>query len=598
MAYQSNNYKEFLETNAFLDPLFVSSNLKPFLTTDVVGEERDNLLIEIKCFDFFFQNGSLRPIMESVDKDGKIVSYPDLNAFTQEEINYINLRANESSHPFLISRYSHLLWLIKKHNSFAENAINNYSLLAKLYFENSLKGKNLYHKFSSVIECYHLISVTIKYKVEECKAVILKWIDNKELPTGWKDNLLDIIIDSPVFRRDDILGLTEKMVSLIRTSDLEYHIKETFLNSCLRLSQKEGVPTIEIFNLLGDNQMTLVEEGERDESGMILMSAYHSAAHYYRMASNLTKYNQILDLYTKQKEKLQLGLFQYEFPPEQVQQMNEQENLIIDKILSNTEIDPLWFLVHNNQILINETDLTAEASERMEGSFLSLVTTTVYDLNNNPRELKDKDEKLEHQKFQSYSIKLQVTVISLIEKLLYKAVRTGRHNRESIMAFFNKTWLSNELREFSGGGPVITFSWMQLLGPGLHEILSQLETQILDKKYQPNFLLGIDSLTIKIEAVIRDLARLAGMSVTKIKEYEAVEMNLEDLLNDKEVQSLFKEEDILLWKYLLTNKGWNYRNNIAHSFYRPSDYNRQKAILLLFVVFRLCKYGDLFEHKQ
>ena len=75
-------------------------------------------------------------------------------------------------------------------------------------------------------------------------------------------------------------------------------------------------------------------------------------------------------------------------------------------------------------------------------------------------------------------------------------------------------------------------------------------SQVLDKNFQPNFLLGIDSLSLKIEEVIRDLARLAGISVSKIKEGETLEMNLGELLRSKSITDIFREEDVLLWKFL------------------------------------------------
>lgn len=143
---------------------------------------------------------------------------------------------------------------------------------------------------------------------------------------------------------------------------------------------------------------------------------------------------------------------------------------------------------------------------------------------------------------------MQLSTIPIIEKLLYKGIKTAKLTKENIIGFFNHSWLASLLEGFTSDETPETFSWIELLGPGLFDVLSQLESQIYDKEFKPNFILGIDSLSIKIGGLIRDLARLSGKTVTKIKEGESSEMNLEELLRDEEIKKLFTEEDILLWR--------------------------------------------------
>jgi len=588
-----NSPINFLNDQAYLDPHHIPEFLKKGLTEDVIGQERDNLLTEIKCFEFFFQNGELHPMLESVDKDGNKWCYPEISKFTESEINYLKKRLSSKLHPYPKSRYAHILWLITKHNDFGNIAVNAYKELTSIYFEKSVEGFQLFHEFCQVLHCYHRVSVAIKYDLDECKKELVNWLQNDKLPTTWKDNILDIILDSPLYKHADFQGLTSLMISYITNIDENYFVRERYLKSCLLLAQKEGILNNDIFNHLGENELALANKREDDQSGMILIACYQKAAYYYRMAGNAEMCNKVSSLYTQQKAKLKLNLFQYEFPPEHVKLLNDEHNAIVDKMLSKTEPSPLWYLVLNKGLLTNEKSLEEGARENMKNSFMYFANMQVYDLNNNAKTLKDEDDKLAHQKSQNYSFHLQLSTMPIIEKFLYKGVRTGKLNRDSIMNFFSQTWLSKPLEVFTAGETPETFSWFQLLGPGLFDVVSQLEAQILDKKFNPNFILSIDSLSIKIEGIIRDLLRLSGISVSKIKEGETLELNLEELLREEAVTEIFTEEDILLWKFLLTKNGWNLRNNVAHSFYRPNDYNRSKAILLLLSVFRLCKYNDV-----
>ena len=159
-----------------------------------------------------------------------------------------------------------------------------------------------------------------------------------------------------------------------------------------------------------------------------------------------------------------------------------------------------------------------------------------------------------------------------------------------VLEYLNCTWYAGTLSEFTVAEEPEKFTWIDLIQPGLVGIFNQFESKLHDKKYQENYILCIDSLATKIEGIIRDLARLNGFTVTKIKDKETSEVNLEDMLGDEKIRNFFSSEDRMLFRYTLTRRGWNIRNNIAHAFYRPSDYSPEKAILLFLCIFRLSRY--------
>jgi len=62
---------------------------------------------------------------------------------------------------------------------------------------------------------------------------------------------------------------------------------------------------------------------------------------------------------------------------------------------------------------------------------------------------------------------------------------------------------------------------------------------------------------------------------------------LEELLKYEKALALFEKEDVLLWRSVLTKKGWNTRNYMAHGCYRSNNYTQQKALLLLLCGYRI-----------
>jgi hypothetical protein len=106
----------------------------------------------------------------------------------------------------------------------------------------------------------------------------------------------------------------------------------------------------------------------------------------------------------------------------------------------------------------------------------------------------------------------------------------------------------------------------------------------------PNYILSIDSLTLKFEGALRDLIRLFGGTTTIEKRGILQEGSLDDFLINPVIIKHFSGQDITLFKYVFTNSGWNLRNNVAHCFYPYSNYSFEKATLVFFCILRLSKY--------
>src|SRR5690554_5127808 len=125
-------------------------------------------------------------------------------------------------------------------------------------------------------------------------------------------------------------------------------------------------------------------------------------------------------------------------------------------------------------------------------------------------------------------------------------------------------------------------SWLTMLAPGIHNLFAQFElSTLMNTNKINNFILAMDSLTIKFEGALRDFIRLAGGNTSTSKRGEIKEQLLEELLDNPTTKKYFTNRDVELFKYTFTQKGKNLRNYIAHSFLQYSDYNLQ-AVTLVF----------------
>src|SRR5690606_18502580 len=136
-----------------------------------------------------------------------------------------------------------------------------------------------------------------------------------------------------------------------------------------------------------------------------------------------------------------------------------------------------------------------------------------------------------------------------------------------------------------------------MLAPGIHNLFAQFELSVLMNTNKiNNFILAMDSLTVKFEGALRDFIRLSGGNTSTSKRGEIKEQLLEELLDNPTTKKHLTIKDLDLFKYKFTLEGNNLQNNIAHSFLQYSDYNLQAVILVFFCILRLGKYT--FEEKN
>lgn len=73
-----------------------------------------------------------------------------------------------------------------------------------------------------------------------------------------------------------------------------------------------------------------------------------------------------------------------------------------------------------------------------------------------------------------------------------------------------------------------------------------------------------------------------------------MEKLLDDLLSDlkdtPERPTMFREEDRLLLKYVLTLKGYNLRNKLAHGLMDAWEYTFPNIVIIIVILLRLSNY--------
>jgi hypothetical protein len=145
---------------------------------------------------------------------------------------------------------------------------------------------------------------------------------------------------------------------------------------------------------------------------------------------------------------------------------------------------------------------------------------------------------------------------SLFLKVFVDGIIIGKINYYEIIKFLEKhTWFGTKFKRTIALKDIDeTTTWISYLSPGIHNLFSQFELSVLMNSNKiNNFILCIDSLTLKFEGVLRDFILLSGGNTTKWLEGNIQEQLFSDLIDNPTISQYFNENDIESTR-LLSNK--------------------------------------------
>ncbi|MFD2943290.1 DUF4209 domain-containing protein [Flavobacterium notoginsengisoli] len=541
---------------------------------------RKKIIIERKVLFHNLNDGQLCSNAQSTNNRGR--SDKTL-LFSKTDISYIITRLNETSNVWLKSRYSHILWQETKNNNYAEIAIQNY-----MESINLIKAKES-RELDIILEAIFFISKSTKRKQEEAKKITLDLIEG--VPNYFKTVILNSILKHNFLKHIELNSIADKILDWVdEKSPVAYFNNKKTLEVALILFDKVKRPNERIYELLAENEDEII--AQHDDESFVKSTALAEKAKYLKRAKKEEEYNVVQLEYTRLKQKIKLNKISVPLDDD----LNEIFNIYLraksDSILEHPTEEILAFLSINEEILVDPKNISEQANQKINNSLYGLCSTSIFDINGNTKKLNDK-EKFDFEKLNLYVVAHNIQVSVLFLRVFIDGVIYGKLNYYKTFEFLEKhSWYGMKFRKsLKNDEEEANSSWLSLLAPGIHNFLSQFELSILMNTNKiSNFILCIDSMTIKFEGALRDFIRLSGGSTTGERKGETQEHLLEELLENPITKEYFSEKDIELFKFTFTKKGKNIRNNVAHSFMEYSDYSLQTASLVFFCILRLGKY--------
>ena len=205
----------------------------------------------------------------------------------------------------------------------------------------------------------------------------------------------------------------------------------------------------------------------------------------------------------------------------------------------------------------------------------------------------------EESRMEQYRWQLWSVGLALVHGSLFKGVKTGKLDAEVVLDFLRaETWLGAPLDRVLAGERV-RYALLDLLAPGIRSYFAAIKAGLGNPEVYPldHAISATDSLTLKIEGVLRQLNVLAGGSeshVTRDKQGRPLTRarDLDDLLRQPLLVQWLGPDTTLFLRFVLVEKaGLNLRHRVAHSLMATTEYAFENLHLLFLAVMRLARYS-------
>lgn len=509
----------------------------------------------------------------------------------QEVKEYLLKRIDTTYNLFLKARYSEFIGILTQNNSFHKKAFDYYfSLLTEIPAESN---NEQFLNFDYLIEKCLTISILIKYQKDLLRNKIEKLLKSPSLPDKAKCSILLNLMNRNI--KTNEIECIPFIAYKIALKIKDIHWKERALEAGHYFVYKfPGQQKLKnkIFELSGDHELQKADALGKDTKNIIIphrkRSHYEKAISFYKEAKADMKMKNTLRVYEENKKDIKFIRFTAEYDHKTIKRKNEASD--------RDDFDNLIMLPKDLLILELISGLSSEYIKKMPA-----------------KESKGEKKYFHQQYLQEQKADINLNFMNK-EAGTFAADRTeqqkwafladihyrllGRIIREKKITFYNLysfllKHTSFGITHYRLNNLAQPYTWYSLIHEGLLSFLNAFSNYIQKRPY--SYMLAIDSLTPKFESILRDIVDLSEGNRSEKRKQSIRECLLDDLLNDPVLDKTFSNEDIYLFKQTFTNNGLNIRNDVAHGFYIPMDYNFIKILQIMICIFRLIKFNTFSE---
>lgn len=574
-----------------------------------IEEEKQKAKWELDYFHFQIRGDKLFTEIYSRPLDsGETNVRLELNNFQKAVIENLKIRIKATTNPILNARYYHLLWKCPsgiKNNRYADGAFGNYVLAIETCYEH-LTSKQCYledhDKIDKQIYVNYINLVALSNEMQAnfqaLKKITDKLIFSPKIEFSTKQSIIKEMLSSPkIFKPLDFektLSIFEEELIRVRLHD--YHLAKIYFPTALQIAKKTKSELRKWHDRTGLAYLRLALTETQDDRLWLKQSYYKKAIHSFLLAKNINKKNEVEMLYSELKPKVKLPVVAKK---SQIQSLKRHENnrISAEQLLKKSP-EEIYMAISIGSFFPKYSALE-EASKNKENLLFNFVEKIGFDKNKNI--LNDRKEEQQMKIIYAlYDIELKMTALPYLENVLINGIKSETLTFENFIEFLSiKTWIGKPHVKTKLDGKEKSINWLGLLSPSILEFFNQIQYLKSNKYSQLNFVLCIDSLTLKFEGLMRDLCSRMKIPTSVSKQKGMQEVYIHNVLENDKFKELFNEDDLLLFNFIFASESkMNHRNNVAHCYYDYEDYHLGQMLLLIAALLRLAKHGETWKENE
>jgi hypothetical protein len=573
-------------------------------------EEAEKAQWEIDFFHFIFQKGIGKPSYGWTDAKGDKVDYPNFARFGDKTYEYLIMRLDSTNNDLLKARYAHILWRSpRKHGKYADLAVVSYSKLVKIYEEKDEK-EPAQHFGLDVLRCIenaYVIACQVNCNIDDIKSEVKRIVKsfnfNSSSSFAVRANLIELMLNEKKhFSKDDFNGFqdvcSQTANSLTSVNNLNGAIDMLDLGE--KVDAKLGIRTYEWVRKKAELYENLMNQ--RNPGDLAKPHFCQLAIENYKKVGETSKVEELEKKYIEFKNSMEFQSFEFKVDLTQVIRKSQK---LAEELVKTGSDEIIRFLMFQKDLLPRYKDVEKDAEEQNKKSvFQQFAPIAIMDQRGHAAQhFSDEDEKKYYAILEEYTRQIELNKRYFINAIFFAGIQQDKLSAQILLEFLKKhSWFGKDLLKKLHTNREITYNWLTLIAPSLNEYFFQMRLYFTNPTNHPNLVLPIDSLTLKIEGLLRDLCDFAnistfqpskdskGRNITREKDVHA-------LLYEDRIKEMFDGDDLLFFKFLLVEQaGYNLRHKIAHSLMFFQEYSIDSMHLLILALLRLGKYD--FVEKQ
>ena len=570
---------------------------------------------EIDCFSFTTRDGELKCHFSGTDGNGQPYEYPSTSKISDTQLDYIEKRLVATLNPILKARYAHILWESpRKHDKYAKAAVDSYLDLVKLYEEKDKKNpqEHFGQDVLNSVKNASSLAFRINYRIDDIRSEMSRLVKefNFESSSAFvmRPNIIRHMLEGKTkFPKEYFEGFSKIILDLGKKffGAGRFHNAISLFEAGEKVDKKLGLNTYDWNRGIAECCEGLMNQ--RDESDLAAPTFCQDAIEYYKKIGDEKKIKELENRYEELKGKQQFQQFSQKID---LSGHVKECKKIAEKLSKETPEKIINTLIADKSLLPTYKAMEERAKEIAKTAvFTNIVPVSVSDHYGHTAEHFTTDDEIKYfHILEQYTWELQLANQILINEIFISAIKNDKLNIHTLMEFFEKhSWYGKNISKKVPQNQTVTYNWLNMIAPGLNDYFNQIHAHLLISEYMPNFVLAMDSISLKIEGLVRDICIFSGITTffqTKDKQGRNIvrEKDINWLLREEPIKNLFDEDDLLFFKFVLVEKpGLNIRHKIAHCLIEYPEYNMTYMHLIILVLIKLGKYDfvkpEIIEEK-